>query len=60
MAYYAVFDTETGVIDRVIDMPEFLVDRISYTEVQAIAKLPYEIKDTEYKIIGDDLIRITN
>jgi len=58
MAYFAIFDKTTGVIEKVIECPEFLVDRIEYTEQEEIAMIPFEAKDTDYLIIGDELVKI--
>lgn len=58
MAYFAVFNKKSGVISRIIECPEFLVDRIEYTDPEEIAMIPFEAKDTDYLIIGDELVKI--
>ena len=58
MAYYAIFELDSGNILKVIESPPFLVDRITFDEGQQIALLPHDIQDTQYKIQGDQLIKI--
>lgn len=59
MANYAVFNKLTGEISKVVQCPEFLVSSIEYTDDEEVAMIPIEIKDTDYLIIGDELVKKT-
>ena len=47
---YAVYDVGTGEIDRVIDAPEFMRDRISLMGSQAIAEVDMMVYSDKYHI----------
>jgi len=58
LAYFAVYDTESGEIQNIIECPEFLSTTIHYAENQQVLKLEQQVSALKYKIIDHQLIEI--
>ena len=58
MAYFAVYDTESGEIQNIIECPEFLSRTIHRDENQQVLKLEQQVSALKYKIIDHKLIEI--
>ena len=58
MAYFAVYDTESGEIQNIIECPEFLSTIIHRDENQEVLKLEQQVSALKYKIIDHQLIEI--
>lgn len=58
MAYFAVYDIESGEIQNIIECPEFLSDSIHYQENQDVLQLDHQVSALKYKIIDHKLIEI--
>ena len=58
MAYFAVYDTESGEIQNIIECPEFLSKTIHRDENQKVLKLEQQVSALKYKIIDHQLIEI--
>ena len=58
MAYFAVYDIESGEIQNIIECPEFLSTTIHRDENQEVLKLEQQVSALKYKIINHQLIEI--
>ncbi|WP_151732508.1 hypothetical protein [Acinetobacter ursingii] len=58
MAYFAVYDTESGEIQNIIECPEFLSTTIHCDENQQVLKLEQQVSALKYKIVNHQLIEI--
>lgn len=58
MAYFAVYDIESGEIQNIIECPEFLSTTIHRDENQQVLKLELQVSALKYKIIDHQLIEI--
>lgn len=58
MAYFAVYDIESGEIQNIIECPEFLSTTIHRDENQEVLKLEHQVSALKYKIIDHQLIEI--
>ncbi|WP_162897606.1 hypothetical protein [Acinetobacter soli] len=58
MAYFAVYDIESGEIQNIIECPEFLSTTIHRDENQQVLKLEQQVSALKYKIIDHQLIEI--
>ncbi|MDQ8941028.1 hypothetical protein [Acinetobacter soli] len=58
MAYFAVYDIESGEIQNIIECPEFLSTTIHRDENQEVLKLEQQVSALKYKIIDHQLIEI--
>ncbi|WP_288418918.1 hypothetical protein [uncultured Acinetobacter sp.] len=58
MAYFAVYDIESGEIQNIIECPEFLSTTIQRDENQQVLKLEQHVSALKYKIIDHQLIEI--
>ncbi|WP_440599755.1 hypothetical protein ACSF3O_06595 [Acinetobacter soli] len=58
MAYFAVYNIESGEIQNIIECPEFLSTTIHRDENQQILKLEQQVSALKYKIIDHQLIEI--
>jgi len=58
MAYFAVYDIESGEIQNIIECPEFLSTTIHRHENQQVLKLEQQVSALKYKIIDHQLIEI--
>lgn len=58
MAYFAVYETESGEIQNFIECPEFLSDSIHHDDNQEVLQLDQQVSALKYKIIDHELIEI--
>ena len=58
MAYFAVYETESGEIQNIIECPEFLADSIHRDDNQEVLQLDQQVSALKYKIINHELIEI--
>lgn len=58
MAYFAVYDIESGEIQNIIECPEFLSTTIHRDQNQQVLKLEQQVSALKYKIIDHQLIEI--
>lgn len=58
MAYFAVYDIESGEIQNIIECPEFLSTTIHRDENQEVLKLEQQVSALKYKIVDHQLIEI--
>lgn len=58
MAYFAVYDIESGEIQNIIECPEFLSNAIHHHANQQVLKLEQQVSALMYKIIDHQLIEI--
>lgn len=58
MAYFAVYETESGEIQNIIECPEFLSDSIHHDDNQEVLQLDQQVSALKYKIINHELIEI--
>ncbi|KOR15260.1 hypothetical protein ABW55_09545 [Acinetobacter sp. C15] len=58
MAYFAVYDTESGEIQNIIECPEFLSRTIHRDENQQVLELEKQVSALKYKIKDHQLIEI--
>lgn len=58
MAYFAVYDIESGEIQNIIECPDFLSTIIHCDENQQVLKLEQQVSALKYKIIDHKLIEI--
>lgn len=58
MAYFAVYEIESGEIQNIIECPEFLSTTIHRDENQQVLKLEQQVSALKYKIIDHQLIEI--
>jgi len=58
LAYFAVYDIESGEIQNIIECPEFLSTTIHRDENQEVLKLEQQVSALKYKIIDHQLIEI--
>lgn len=58
MAYFAVYDMETGVIQNVVECPLFLEDKIHVDQGQGVLKIEEQIVQANYFVINKELVEI--
>ncbi|WP_171500819.1 hypothetical protein [Acinetobacter guerrae] len=58
MAYFAVYETESGEIQNIIESPEFLAESIHHDEHQEVLQLDQQVSALKYKILNHELIEI--
>ncbi|WEE41535.1 hypothetical protein [Acinetobacter sp. TAC-1] len=56
MAYFAVYCIETGVIQNVVECPEFLKQRIHLDLGQDVLKIEGQIVQANYIVINQKLV----
>ncbi|WP_171407408.1 hypothetical protein [Acinetobacter sp. 2JN-4] len=57
MAYFAVYESETGVIQNIVECPEFLQDRIHLDQGQDVLKIEGQIVQANYLVKNNELIQ---
>ncbi|WP_171487950.1 hypothetical protein [Acinetobacter colistiniresistens] len=56
MAYFAVYEQESGVIQNIVECPEFLADRIHLDQDQAVLQIEGQIVQANYLVKNNELI----
>ncbi|HHO3503429.1 TPA: hypothetical protein ACRRG1_003800 [Acinetobacter baumannii] len=56
MAYFAVYEVETGEIQNLIECPEFLVETIHLEEGQQFLEVSHQVSAKKYVIKNDELV----
>lgn len=56
MAYFAVYEVETGEIQNLIECPEFLVESIHLDEGQQFLEVDHQVSANKYLIKDDELV----
>ncbi|AWL19438.1 hypothetical protein DIW83_10580 [Acinetobacter nosocomialis] len=56
MAYFAVYEVETGEIQNLIECPEFLVETIHLGNGQQFLQVDHQVSANKYLIKNDELV----
>ena len=59
MAYFAVYDVKTGVIENVVECPEFLASTIHIEDYQNILQIDSQISAHNY-VVKDNKLMLIN
>ena len=58
MAYFAVFDIETGRIENFVECPEFLANSIHLEENQDMIQVESQVSATQYHVVNRELYKL--
>jgi hypothetical protein len=58
MAYFAVFDIETGRIENLVECPEFLANSIHLDENQDMIQVESQVSATQYHVVNRELYKL--
>ncbi|OYM94215.1 hypothetical protein [Acinetobacter baumannii] len=56
MAYFAVYEVETGEIQNLIDCPEFLAETIHLEDGQQFLEVDHQVSANKYLVKNDELV----
>ncbi len=56
MAYFAVYEQESGAIQNIVECPEFLANRIHLDQGQAVLQIEGQIVQANYLVKNNELI----
>lgn len=57
MAHFAVYETESGVIQNIVECPEFLKTQIHLDQGQDVLKIDGQIVQADYLVKNNELVK---
>lgn len=58
MAYYVIYDIETGLIENVVECPEFLAETIHLEDSQEYIQVDSQVSPAQFHVRDGELTKI--